>query len=75
MKSLSAAVCDTFAREGLLVTPAQVRAHLYRRFRAILPALRAHGWPIPTTDEGIFVCLELLPGHRCRCNDLRKGGP
>jgi hypothetical protein len=49
-----------FSGYGPAVTAADVAAEYRRNFaRRIAPVLVRRGWPVPVTDEGRSVCLDL----------------
>jgi hypothetical protein len=56
-----------FAATGSPMTSVQVAEAFRGNFeRSFKPALAKHGWPMPQTDEGKSVCMDLM------CNPFIK---
>jgi hypothetical protein len=45
---------------GEATTSAQVADQFRLLFEAVIPSLVRRGWPVPETDEGKSVCMDLL---------------
>jgi hypothetical protein len=61
MKRFFESLARYFTGCGQPVSVADVAAEYRRNFeRRIRPALVKQGWPIPVTDEGRSVCLDLM---------------
>jgi hypothetical protein len=53
-----------FSGCGQSVSAADVAAEYRRNFeRRIKPSLVKHGWPVPITDEGRSICMDLIFSH------------
>jgi hypothetical protein len=67
MKRFFEGLARYFSGCGPAITAADVAAEYRRTFaRRIAPGLAERGWPVPETDEGRSVCLDLM------CNVFTK---
>lgn len=67
MKKMFAYLANVFLRQGVLVTPEHVQETFRSEFDVrILPMLGPMGWPVPETDEGRSVCVDLFGNYTFR---------
>lgn len=67
MKKFYQMMVKWHARRGVPATIEQVAAKERRRFERLRPGLVKAGWPVPVTEEGKSVCMDLL---LCPCRTL-----
>jgi hypothetical protein len=67
MKKYYKAVSAWLASQGHSRTPQQVADTERRAFERLTPELKKMRWPVPVTEEGRSVCMDIL---LCPCRTL-----
>lgn len=63
MRSFIRGFLEFLRRRNVWVKPSEVEHRVRADFDCVVPVLMKNGWPIPVTDEGKIVCLELMTDH------------